>query len=139
MQRELQLIHSGQADFLLDFPFRNVGGHGLDLVRQSQKDNVIILGYPPHCTHALQGLDVICFGLLKKAFHSDIREFERLHHRAVGKNDFAGVFGAAFLRVFQPALIKKAFEVTPSILSAAAHQSGPSHHGDICSQPTNGI
>lgn len=86
--------------------------YGLELVRRSREDNVVILGYPPHCTHALQGLDVLCFGPLKKAFHADVREFERLHLRGLQKEDFAGVFGAAFLRVFQPALIKKAFEVT---------------------------
>jgi hypothetical protein len=86
--------------------------YGLELLRQSILNNVVILGYPPHCTHILQGLDVMCFGPLKQAFHDDIRKFERQHNRGVRKSDFAGVFGGAFKRVFTADLIKKAFKVT---------------------------
>jgi len=84
----------------------------LDLVRQSQEDSVIILGYPPHCTHALQGLDVLCFGPFKHKFHSEIRSFEKGHGRGVRKADFAGVFGRAFMLAFTPVLIQSAFEET---------------------------
>jgi hypothetical protein len=86
--------------------------YSLPLIRQSREDNVVILGYPPHCTHALQGLDVICFGPFKKTFHFEVREFEKLHNHGLKKDDFAGVFGKAFLRTFHRDLIKKAFEVT---------------------------
>jgi hypothetical protein len=86
--------------------------YGLQLIRKSREDNVVILGYPPHCTHALQGLDVMCFGPFKKVFHEDIHDFEREHNRGVKKDEFAEIFGNAFVQVFTPALIKKAFEVT---------------------------
>ena len=35
--------------------------HSLDLLTFSHQNNIDILGYPPKCTHALQGLDVVCF------------------------------------------------------------------------------
>jgi len=87
--------------------------YGLKVIRQSRKDNVVLLGYPPHCTHVLQGLDVLCFGPFKKAFHDDIRAFKRnAGWRGLKKEDFAGVFGCAFNRVFTSNLIEKAFAKT---------------------------
>jgi len=37
----------------------------LELLEYAQANNIEILGYPPHCTHALQGLDVVCFAKMK--------------------------------------------------------------------------
>jgi len=84
----------------------------LELIRQSREDDVVILGYPPHCTHALQGLDVLCFAPFKAKFHSAIRDFEKQFGRGLKKDEFAEVFGRAFLQVFKPELIQKAFETT---------------------------
>ena len=39
--------------------------HTLELLQFSCENNIIVLGYPPHCTHALQGLDVVCFAKMK--------------------------------------------------------------------------
>ena len=33
----------------------------LELLEYAQDNDIVILGYPPHCTHILQGLDVVCF------------------------------------------------------------------------------
>lgn len=79
--------------------------YGLELIQQSQKDNVVILGYPPHCTHALQGLDVMCFAPLKKVFHAGVREFEEERHKGLQREDFASVFGAAGISPFDPSVI----------------------------------
>ena len=35
--------------------------YSLDLLEYAQMSNIVILGYPPHCMHVLQGLDVVCF------------------------------------------------------------------------------
>ena len=47
-------------------------GHGshytLKLLEYAQANNIVILGYPPHCTHVLQGLDVVCFAKMKTEF-----------------------------------------------------------------------
>ncbi|GBE85902.1 DDE-domain-containing protein [Sparassis crispa] len=84
----------------------------LELLKYARANNICILGYPPHCTHALQGLDVVCFAKLKKEFHMEIQQFEALHRSRVMKADFAGVFGRAFLRAFTEETVRAAFEAT---------------------------
>ena len=56
----------------------------------------MILGYPPHCTHALQGLDVVCFTRMKEKWKQVIIDFEVLHWAKVTKVDFIGLFGKAY-------------------------------------------
>ena len=73
---------------------------------------IIILGYPPHCTHVLQGLDVVCFTKMKTEFCLEIQNFERLHMSKFMKGDFAGVFRHAFLHSFTEDTIKAAFAAT---------------------------
>lgn len=83
-----------------------------ELLDFARSNNIIILGYPPHCTHALQGLDVVCFARMKEAWKEEIHEFEDLHRTKVTKGDFTGVFGKAFLRAFTEETIFSAFEKT---------------------------
>lgn len=54
-------------------------------------NNIVILGYPPHCTHALQGLNIVCFAKFKNEFWREIQIFENLHMGPVKKTNFAGV------------------------------------------------
>ena len=84
----------------------------LELLEYARDNNIVILGYPPHCTHVLQGLDVVCFAKMKEEFRKEIRKFEDSHFASVGKGDFAGIFGHAFLRAFTPDSIRAAFEAT---------------------------
>ena len=86
--------------------------YSLDLLEYARKNNIVILGYPPHCTHVLQGLDVVCFAKMKTEFRAEIHAFEDSHMRGVGKGDFAGVFGRAYLRAFTPESVKAAFAAT---------------------------
>ena len=71
----------------------------LELLEFAQANDIIILGYPPHCTHALQGFDVVCFAQMKEAWKEEIHKFEELHGK-VTKGDFTKVFGKAFLTAF---------------------------------------
>jgi len=71
-----------------------------------------VLRYPPHCTHVLQGLDVVCFAKMKTQFRKEIEAFKDLHLRNVSKKDFAGVFGRAYLQAFTSETIKAAFSAT---------------------------
>ena len=84
--------------------------YSTELINFAHDNNIIILGYPLHCTHALQGLDIVCFEKMKHEFHSEINAFEKLHYWGVGKDDFIGVFGQAYQCTFTP--VKAAFEVT---------------------------
>ncbi|KAF5390901.1 hypothetical protein D9757_003917 [Collybiopsis confluens] len=74
--------------------------------------NIRIIGYPPHCTHALQGLDVVCFAKFKTELKRAATQFEETHRHSVDKADFTGVFGRAFLLSFSDDSVQKAFEVT---------------------------
>ena len=86
--------------------------YSLDLLEYARKNNIVILGYPPHCTHVLQGLDVVCFAKMKTEFHAEIHAFEDSHMWGVGKGDFASVFGRAYLWAFTPESVKAAFAAT---------------------------
>jgi hypothetical protein len=52
--------------------------YSLELLQYAWENNIIILGYPPHCTHVLQGLDVVCFAKKKNEFREEINTFEDL-------------------------------------------------------------
>jgi hypothetical protein len=49
---------------------------------------------------------------MKTEFRKEIHAFEDSHMRGVGKGDFAGVFGRAYLRAFTPEAVKAAFAAT---------------------------
>lgn len=77
------------------------------------RDNIIeILDYPPHCTHALQGHDVVCFAKFKGIWKAEVTQYERLYQSRVDKGCFVEVFGTVFLKAFTPELIQSAFAVT---------------------------
>ncbi|KIJ37580.1 hypothetical protein M422DRAFT_211326 [Sphaerobolus stellatus SS14] len=82
------------------------------LLLYAKEHNIIILGYPPHCTHVLQGLDVVFFARMKEEFGRAVEKFEEEHNRGVRKADFASVFGSAFLKAAHVDLIKSAFSAT---------------------------
>ena len=83
-----------------------------ELLKYARDNNIIILGYLPHCTHALQGLDVVCFARMKEAWKEEIRKFEDLHRSKVMKGDFTEVFGNAFLKAFTVPTVLAAFQKT---------------------------
>jgi hypothetical protein len=49
---------------------------------------------------------------MKKEFRQEIQAFEDLHMCKVGKGDFAGVFGRAFIRAFDADTVQAAFRAT---------------------------
>ena len=67
-----------------------------ELLKYVWDRDIMILGYPPHCTHALQDLDVVCFARMKETWKKVIIEFKALHQTKVTKADFTGLFGKAY-------------------------------------------
>lgn len=67
-----------------------------DLLKFCMENNIEVFGYPPHCTYALQDLDVVCFAKMKDAWKEEINAFEKKNKRGIDKVDFCGVFGQAF-------------------------------------------
>lgn len=62
--------------------------HSPAFLKYTKDNNIVVLGYPPHCTHALQGLDVVCFASHKRIWNDEIRIFEDQNRRKVKKEDF---------------------------------------------------
>jgi len=94
------------------------------LLCYAKDHDIEILAYPPHCTHALQGLDVACFRRMKDMWNTEIKAFETRNQCGVKKGAFAGVFGAAFLQAFTPETVRAAFKArgivpyNPNIITA---------------------
>ena len=82
----------------------------LELLQKARDLDIKLIAYPAHCTHVLQGLDVVCFAKLKRELADEIRDWNDRHQRGIQKCDFSGVFGRAYLRAFTPELVKSAWE-----------------------------
>lgn len=102
--------------------------HTPALLQFARENNICILGYPPHCTHALQGLDVVCFARMKEAWKDEITAHETRTGQPVKKADFAAVFGKAFLKAFTAETVSAAFRATgiypydPNVITEAQMQ-----------------
>lgn len=74
--------------------------------------NIVVLCYPAHCTHTLQGLDVVCFAKMKRIWHASLDRFLNLNKRGINKDEFATVFGLAYIEAFDAETVQTAFRVT---------------------------
>lgn len=72
----------------------------------------MIFGYPPHCTHTLQGLDVVVFALLKSYWGAEKLSHEYEKGQAVLPSDFVAVWGRAFAHTVTKSHIKATFKKT---------------------------
>lgn len=83
-----------------------------DLLEFCIANNIKVYGYPPHCTHALQGLNVVCFAKVKETWKTHLNSFEQLHRHGVNKEDFLGTWGRAYNEAFTKENVCSAFEAT---------------------------
>ena len=84
----------------------------LAFIDYARANNIILLGYPAHCTHALQGLDVVCFAKMKEAWKQEIVTFEDEKMRKVSKSEFTFLWSHAYQSAFTPDTISAAFRAT---------------------------
>jgi hypothetical protein len=108
-----------------------------ELLKYAMDNNITILRYPLYCTHALQGLDVVCFMRMKASFNEEISMFKETQQHGIKKANFTGTFGCAFIHAFTSDLIIAAFYVT-GICSfdqnvITADQMKPSEESSTCS------
>ncbi|KAF5393164.1 hypothetical protein D9757_001173 [Collybiopsis confluens] len=83
----------------------------LEFLQYARDHNIRVLCYPSHSTHIYQGLDVVVFSPLKRAWSDTRDQYERSGGR-ITKLTFLSVYAQAHLRAFTPANIKSAFEKT---------------------------
>lgn len=93
-----------------------VDGHashcGLEFLDLAVKLNIFVVSYPPHTTHALQGLDVVVFGALKHHWQVVRDARERGSGLPVKKEDFIQLYTVARTATLTPEIIKEAFRKT---------------------------
>ena len=103
---------------------RQVGGYRLLILdgheshlNQDFKDyclehKVLTLCMPPHSSHILQPLDVVCFSPLKRKYSQRVRDLARRRVFHINKEGFLPAFKDAFFDVFTEANCRKAFEAS---------------------------
>ncbi|KAF1933530.1 CENP-B protein, partial [Didymella exigua CBS 183.55] len=85
--------------------------------RQDFKDyclehKILTLCMPPHSSHILQPLDVVCFSPLKRKYSQRVRDLARRRVFHINKEGFLPAFRDAFLDVFTKENCQKAFEAS---------------------------
>jgi hypothetical protein len=103
---------------------RQVGGYRLlildgykSYLNQEFKDyyiehKILTLCIPPHSSHVLQPLDVVCFLPLKRKYSQCVRDLARRRVLYINKEGFLPALRDAFFDVFTEAICRKAFEAS---------------------------
>jgi transposase-like protein len=93
-------------------------GHGshltFEFLEYCEAHRILVSVFPPHSTHTLQPLDVVCFKPLSRAY---THQLTRYLHRTQGlvplkKGDFFPLFWAAWSSSITEKLVHKGFEAT---------------------------
>ena len=73
---------------------------------------ILVVCYPAHTTHVLQGLDVVIFGVLKHFWTIERDQHERETGGKVNKINFLGIYERAHLCMMNADTICAAFQKT---------------------------
>jgi hypothetical protein len=73
---------------------------------------ILTLCMPPHSSHILQPLDVVCFSPLKRKYSQRVRDLARRRVFHINKEGFLPAFKDAFFDVFTEENCRKAFEAS---------------------------
>ena len=95
-----------------------VDGHGshltMDFINYCDENKILLAVFPPHSTHTLQPLDVVCFKPLASNYSNALAK--RLHNTLgwvpIKKKDFFLLFWEAWESTFTKELILSSFEAT---------------------------
>lgn len=81
-----------------------------EVIKMAEREDVILLCLPPHCSHVLQPLDVGYFGPLKAEFAKVAGDLSQYRHSyIVNKAEFAKVFRYPYQRCKDRNLVVKGF------------------------------
>lgn len=106
-----------------------VDGHGshltMDFIRYCDDNKILLAIFPPHSTHTLQPLDVVCFKPLSSNYTNELTQHT---HRSMGwlpikKGDFFPLFWKAWVSSFTVATVLRSFEVTEASMSQESSTS----------------
>ena len=110
--KEKKLFHPDQKHLLLlDSHSTHLYNYGF--MTCMKRNGIIVLAFPPHCTHAMQPLDDVPFGSLKIKWNHMLAEWNMQHAgRKLLKDEFFKVFVPAYTQSMSVAKIKAGFENT---------------------------
>ena len=83
----------------------------LQFLEYARAHKICIVGYPPNCTHALQSLDVVCFGNLRVLWGKKLKEMDG-NEESVTKRNFLSIYATVRDGAFTKATILSAFRAT---------------------------
>ena len=91
----------------------HVSHKSLPLIESARQNGVILVCFPPHTTHALQPLDCVFFGPLKR-YYQEACENYMLHNagKRITDYDIAGIFNTAYVSAATLDKGVKGFECT---------------------------
>jgi hypothetical protein len=95
-----------------------IDGHGShvtkDFITYCDNNKILLIIFPPHATHTLQPLDVVCFKPLAQNYTKglDARTQKTQGWVPVKKAEFFPLFWDAWVKTFAKKLVLKAFEAT---------------------------
>lgn len=81
-------------------------------LQYAHEHQIIVLCYPAHCTHILQGLDVVVFATVKRCLCEERDKWEHSTGERFSKTNFLGIYGRAHLQALTPDNIKALFRKT---------------------------
>jgi len=95
---------------LIDNHDSHISLQSLDLCKRS---GVVLVSFPPHCSHRLQPLDVAVYGPLKQYYSQAANGWMNSNPgKPMSIHDVAEVFGVAYPLAFTPKNIQAAFSAT---------------------------
>lgn len=77
-----------------------------------KENGIVVVSFPPHCTHRLQPLDRTVFGALKGAYNKCCENFLRTHNRPIRMDDIPGIVKSAIEIGVLPVTIRAGFQTT---------------------------
>ena len=75
-------------------------------------NKILVLCYPSHTTHILQGLNVVMFAILKRYLSKERDKWEHETGEKISKSNFLAVYGRAHNRALTPETITTSFHKT---------------------------
>ena len=86
----------------------------LDFIKYCDDNRILLCILPPHSTHTLQPLDVVCFGPLSSEYKKEVANFteDSMRLLPIKKGDLFCVFWEVWVTVFTKTTILRSFEAT---------------------------
>ena len=84
----------------------------LETIDYDKEHGIVLLSFPPHCSHKLQPLDRAVYGTFKRYYYSSCDCWMKENRgKIMTIYDIPDMFGKAFPRAFTPVNIQSGFKV----------------------------